>query len=263
MTRNIGRRPRRSRVPPLALLRVPDSHLRLRCRAVFQPHEFNLPRDFLLLLLAFRLRERRGARGGHLALIEVPQRHRVSRRVRRENLVGHPRVRLEEHEPAPERRHVRQSHRLCLPPVFACPAKRRDVPHALGHVPRVHRDVKLVRRSSEMTRLDPGVEAVRALQALTVAVDEPGRRRLPRAGEAPEHPELPAVALLPLRVEVQQRGQQPAVAVRVVHVSHVPRVVARVDGAHRLGPGRYRRELGPRLRAEFVDQRVRSFHRGG
>ena len=261
MTRNIGRRPRRSRVPPLALLRVPDPHLRLRCHAVFQPHEFNLPRDFLLLLLAFRLRKRRGARGGDLALIEVPQRHRVSRRVRRENLVGHPRVRLEEHEPAPERRHVRQSHRLCGTPVFACPAKRRDVPHALGHVPRVHRD-DLVRRS-EIARLDPGVEAVRALQALTVAVDEPGRRRLPGAGEAPEHPELPAVALLPLRVEVQQRGQQPAVAVRVVHVSHVPRVVARVDGAHRLGPGRYRRELGPRLRAELVDQRVRSFHRDG
>ena len=34
----------------------------------------------------------------------------------------------------------------------------------------------------------------------------------------------------------QQRGQQPAgVPSVVVHVSHVPRVVARVDGANRLG----------------------------
>ena len=249
MTRYLGFRSTVTRVSPRGFPRVPDTHLRLGGHAVFQSHELNLPRDFLLPFLSLLLRQRRGSRGGDLALIEVPQRHRVPRGTCGQNLVGYPRVRLEQHQTSPERRHVRQSHRLLRP----VPAQRRHVPHALGHVHGWHAIVHRLAFSH------PGVEAVDGLEAPAVAVDEPGGV----SAEAPKHAELAAVALLPLGVQVQQRGQESAVPVGVVHVSHVPRVVARVDGAHRLGPGGYRRELGAAEGAEFVDQGVRALHGGG
>ena len=258
---------------PLAVPRRARAHFRggVRAAAVLERHALYLPFDFRLLRLALLgSRGRAPARGRDLLAVEVPQRHREPRLGRREHLVRHARVGLEQHEPTAQRRDVRQTHGLLLLRLgffvaffVVAPAERDDVPHALGDVHRAReRDIG---RGSTVARValvprsrHRGAEAVGGGETPPVAVGE--RRGVGAVGaQTPEHPELASVALLPVRVEVQERGEQAPVPVGVVHVPHVARARAGVHRAHRLRARRDVARVAAQL-AQLVHQRVRALH---
>mmetsp|Transcript_13804 Transcript_13804/g.51720 ORF Transcript_13804/g.51720 Transcript_13804/m.51720 type:complete len:415 (-) Transcript_13804:800-2044(-) len=137
---------------PRAVLVRPRPHHRRRCRvfpAVLQRHAFDFFLDFLLLRQSLLVRHARrsSSRRFHFLGVEVPQRHRVPLLHRREHLVRHARVGLEQHEPSSERRDVGQTHGFLFVFVFSfvvvfvvAAAKRHDVANALGDVFRAGND---------------------------------------------------------------------------------------------------------------------------
>jgi hypothetical protein len=129
-------------------------------------------------------------------------------------------VRLEEDEAAAERRDVRQPNRFRVGLLGTAADDRRDVADALRDVARreQHLATGRVGGSVRLASRD-GFERVRRREASRVALDEAGAGERVSSAEAPEDPELAAVALLPLRVEVQQRGDEPPVLAGVVHVA--------------------------------------------
>ena len=274
--RRIGSRRRRLRrrrladVAPIVRPRTSNAHLRRapRISAVLERHGGDLSRDFRLLRDAFFLRRRVCTpRLANLLAVEIPKRDGVPRRARREHLVRHPRVRLEENQTPADRGDVRQTHGLrgggggISRSSLLGGSERGDVPHALGDVPRTRGDQRRVVGWIRVVFYDD-VVLVRSREASSVAVDEAGGGGVGGVTKATEHAEFAAVALLPLGVEVDEGGEEASVGVGVVHVADVARALAGVDGAHGLGSGGDVASLAAQT-AELVDEGVRALHRLG